>query len=230
MEKRFYIAYGSNMNKEQMARRCPGAEPIGTTIIQGYELLFKGSGTGAYLTIERADGEHVQAAVWATTAEDEASLDRYEGCPSLYYKKEMDIRIREAGSQRKRKARAYVYIMHEDREIGMPEDEYIYTCLQGCRDFGLADYPVRGAIVRSLRYLQKEQEEPLPRICPSCGRSYWGVPATSRKPGHADICPDCGTRESLECLGVGKDEQERILRLIHTYSPREDEPEDPEGI
>ena len=50
--KRYYLAYGSNLNLQQMALRCPMAKPVGTAVIRDYELLFKGSKTGAYLTIE----------------------------------------------------------------------------------------------------------------------------------------------------------------------------------
>ena len=52
MQKRYYIAYGSNLNIRQMRMRCPHARVIGTAVIKDYELLFKGSLTGAYLTIE----------------------------------------------------------------------------------------------------------------------------------------------------------------------------------
>lgn len=52
MEKRYYIAYGSNLNLRQMKMRCPTAKVMGTAVIKNYELLFKGSLTGAYLTIE----------------------------------------------------------------------------------------------------------------------------------------------------------------------------------
>ena len=52
--KRYYLAYGSNLNLEQMSYRCPDAKCIGTARLLGYELLFKGSKTGAYLTIEKA--------------------------------------------------------------------------------------------------------------------------------------------------------------------------------
>ena len=52
MEKRYYIAYGSNLNIWQMLRRCPGARVLGTAVLTGWELLFKGSRTGSYLTIE----------------------------------------------------------------------------------------------------------------------------------------------------------------------------------
>ena len=51
-----YIAYGSNLNVGQMSRRCPGAIPVGTARIENYELLFRGSKTGSYLTIEPKEG------------------------------------------------------------------------------------------------------------------------------------------------------------------------------
>ena len=50
--KRFYIAYGSNLNVRQMRMRCPDAVIIGTAFIPDYRLLFKGSKSGNYLTIE----------------------------------------------------------------------------------------------------------------------------------------------------------------------------------
>ena len=40
--KKLYIAYGSNMDEEQMAFRCPTATLVGTAIVEGYELMFKG--------------------------------------------------------------------------------------------------------------------------------------------------------------------------------------------
>lgn len=54
MEKRYYIAYGSNLNIRQMRMRCPSARIIGTSVLKDYELLFKGSKTGSYLTVERS--------------------------------------------------------------------------------------------------------------------------------------------------------------------------------
>lgn len=77
MNKRYYIAYGSNLNIYQMRFRCPNARIIGTAVVPDYELLFKGSKTGSYLTIEPKKGSSVPVAVWETTAEDEAALDRY---------------------------------------------------------------------------------------------------------------------------------------------------------
>ena len=54
--KKYYIAYGSNLNVQQMKFRCPGAKVVGISVIKGYELLYKGSNTGSYLTIEKRKG------------------------------------------------------------------------------------------------------------------------------------------------------------------------------
>lgn len=91
MEKRYYIAYGSNLNINQMKLRCPSARIIGTSEVPNYELLFKGSKTGSYLTIEPKEGSSVPVAVWEVSERDELALDRYEGYPHFYYKKEMRL-------------------------------------------------------------------------------------------------------------------------------------------
>ena len=54
--KRYYIAYGSNLNVGQMRMRCPYATILGTANLKGWALLFKGSKTGSYLTIEPKRG------------------------------------------------------------------------------------------------------------------------------------------------------------------------------
>ena len=136
MKKRYYIAYGSNLNITQMRIRCPEARIIGTAVVPDYELLFKGSKTGSYITIEHKRGSNVPAAVWETTASDEASLDRYEGFPTFYYKKEMKLPIVGIKTGKERNRNVYVYIMHEDRPIGIPSAHYIDTCMIGYMTFG----------------------------------------------------------------------------------------------
>lgn len=53
------------------------------------------------------------------------------------------------------------------------------------------------------------------RKCPNCGAEYQGYPAISRKDNKTPICPDCGTREALEAMGVSVKEQEHIINTIH---------------
>lgn len=53
------------------------------------------------------------------------------------------------------------------------------------------------------------------RTCPLCGKSYTGHPALSRTDSETLICPDCGTRQALDSIGVSQEEQEKILETIH---------------
>ena len=52
-------------------------------------------------------------------------------------------------------------------------------------------------------------------VCPRCGKEYTGRPALSRADNQTPICPDCGTREALESIGIDTAEQDKILRAIH---------------
>ena len=79
--KRYYIAYGSNLNVGQMRMRCPHATILGTANLKGWELLFKGSKTGSYLTIEKSEDGTIPVVIWEVTAPDEAALDRYGDSP-----------------------------------------------------------------------------------------------------------------------------------------------------
>ena len=128
---RFYLAYGSNLNVEQMQYRCPGAEIVTTAMIPDYQLMFKGSKTGSYLTIEKLPGAQVPVAVWRVTDADIASLDRYEGFPTFYYKREFTLDCADG-----KRHRCFAYIMHEDHVLGIPSDWYVKTCLAGYMHFG----------------------------------------------------------------------------------------------
>ena len=55
-------------------------------------------------------------------------------------------------------------------------------------------------------------------LCPRCGKTFKGHPALSRLDNKTQICPDCGTREALESIGVNETEQEKIIATIHNYT------------
>ena len=63
----------------------------------------------------------------------------------------------------------------------------------------------------------KENDVAQIQICPRCGRTYRGHPAVSRADNKTLICPDCGTREALESMGLDTSEQERILAVMKKY-------------
>ena len=57
------------------------------------------------------------------------------------------------------------------------------------------------------------------RVCPLCGAAYNEPPALSRTDNETLICPDCGTRQALESIGVDTEEREKILSIIHRNRP-----------
>ena len=91
MRGKLYIAYGSNLNLEQMQYRCPTAKFVGTGILENYELQFKGSLHNAHATIAPKPGAAVPVGIWEIQSADELRLDYYEGYPSYYFKQELDI-------------------------------------------------------------------------------------------------------------------------------------------
>ena len=86
MQTKLYLAYGSNLNLRQMARRCPSAELLGYTYLEDTRLIYRGSLSGYYLSIEDAAGCRVPCGVFRITPRDERNLDRYEGYPNFYGK------------------------------------------------------------------------------------------------------------------------------------------------
>ena len=134
--RKIYIAYGSNLNIRQMKRRCPDAELLSIGSLKNWTLDFRGSKTGSYATIHRKKGSLVPVALWKISKRDEENLDRYEGYPRFYQKKNVYVFANNG-----EKIKGMVYIMRSDARLGQPSDYYIETIRQGYVDTGLdTDY------------------------------------------------------------------------------------------
>ena len=133
--KRLYLAYGSNLNVEQMKYRCATAKVYGKGVLHGYRLLFKGGRENAYLTIEPFEGGKVPVVIWDIKPKDEIALDRYEGYPSFYYKEDMEVEI-ETGET----VTAMVYIMTREMKdrikLNLPSRIYLATVKEGYENHG----------------------------------------------------------------------------------------------
>jgi len=123
-----YLAYGSNLNKEQMQRRCPGARPVGARFLPHAQLVFRGVADVVY---DPDPASRCPVALWRITPADEVVLDRYEGVASGFYAK-CYIKIRING----RPEECLVYCM-QSHEIAPPGEWYLDVIAQGYRDFGL---------------------------------------------------------------------------------------------
>lgn len=133
MTKKYYMAYGSNLNLADMKKRCKDSELFGSGYLEGYKLSFNGKDKRTYLTIKEFRDSKVPVGVFRTSEADERALDTYESYPDLYYKKDIDLTI-DAGEGPK-KIRAYTYIMDERYGINTPSEDYFATCLKGYEDF-----------------------------------------------------------------------------------------------
>ena len=90
MKTKIYGAYGSNINLEQMAYRCPHAEVYKVGYINGYRLTFR---SGGFANIEKSEGDRVPVLLWVITEQCEKTLDHYEGYPSFYIKQNISVEI-----------------------------------------------------------------------------------------------------------------------------------------
>ena len=143
MDTKIYAAYGSNMNNRQMAVRCPGAIAIGKGVIEGYRLTFR---RGGFANIEPAAKERVPVVLWRTNDQHEWALDRYEGFPRFYIKKNIEVDTYPAGEP----VKAYVYVMADEMrgEYTVPSAHYFTGVWQGCRDHGLDCSHLDAALAR----------------------------------------------------------------------------------
>lgn len=131
----FYLAYGSNLNLEQMAKRCPTAKLVGVGLLEDYRLIFR-----YYLTIEKQKGSVVPFALWEIDEESEQMLDYYEGFPHFYRKEYVNVLVGE------KLLCAMVYVMNEDQICyALPSLTYYTAVLKGYRDAGLNESHLKNA-------------------------------------------------------------------------------------
>lgn len=135
-----YFAYGSNMNIEQMMRRCPDSHLIGVGVLKGYSLTFKGSSMSAVATIEPNEDSEVPVVMWSISEMDEKKLDIYEGFPRLYIKRQLKVH---AG---KKTVSGFAYIMTDGKSIGLPSTGYFDIILEGYEENGIDTKPLFGAL------------------------------------------------------------------------------------
>lgn len=144
---RYYIAYGSNLSINQIKKRCPQVEFVGTANLENYKLEFKTAyGGRAFATVTPSNGCSVQVAVFKLTPNDEKNLDFYEGVKGKHYFKEMlDIMVNG------RMLRAMVYRMNLASVHSLPSIEYLSTIYEGYEDYDFDMSVVDIAIAESIK-------------------------------------------------------------------------------
>lgn len=135
-----YFAFGSNMNREQMSRRCPRAEFLGPVSLPGWKLVARG-----VADVDRVEGGTVHGALWRLTADCVENLDRYEGFPSFYGREVVRVSDHEGGGYW-----AWVYVMAEGHKRHESPFSFSYAsaCALGARQCGV---PVDPLFVRDIQ-------------------------------------------------------------------------------
>ncbi len=139
-----YVAYGSNMNLDQMAYRCPDSVVIGTGKLYGWKLVFNCHAD----IIETGDMNDVlPVVIWDIADQDWDYLDRYEGYPSYYIRRGVEVEFDDGGCDI-----AIVYIMADNRKgICPPSKTYFDGIVRGCIENGIDVEYLYDAAEHSLR-------------------------------------------------------------------------------
>lgn len=127
----YYIAYGSNLNKEEMKQRCKDAKLVFLARLENYTLTYRGNPGRAYLTVDKKKGDFVRVAIWDVSENDKKSLDEYEDYPYLYDCFEEKVLL-----ENNETITGFIYQMYDRFPICKPSDSYMERCKQGYKDMG----------------------------------------------------------------------------------------------
>lgn len=115
-----YVAYGSNMNLEQMAYRCPNSKVVCNGELHGWKLVFNVHAD----VISGSNNDIVPVVVWDIADDDWMMLDMYEGYPSYYIKKMVNV-VLDNGDNKD----AIVYVMTDNRKGICPPVSSYFNCI-----------------------------------------------------------------------------------------------------
>ena len=120
-----YFAYGSNLQQQQMRRRCKDSIFIKSFILKDHILNFRSQYKVA--DIEELKGSFVPGAIYEISKSDEKKLDIYEDYPLLYKKKYFIIKDK----------KVMTYFMNSKSSFKYPSTRYLNIIKQGYKDCNL---------------------------------------------------------------------------------------------
>ena len=129
-----HFAYGSNMSRALMLRRCPHAKALGTASISGWRFIITPDGFGS---IKPCPGEIVSGVLWRLTPRDLAAINAYESLDSgLYVRRQLPVRFGP------RRVSALFYIARRRGE-GRPRPGYMNVVIEAARDWKMPERQLR---------------------------------------------------------------------------------------
>ena len=122
-----YFAFGSNLYRKQMKKRCKDSKYIGCHKLRGYKLVFRHMYYGGGVAdVERKKNSTVLGAIYRISKKDEKKLDVYEDFPHVYTKKYFKILGK----------KVMFYYMPKKSKTIPPSRRYLNLIIKGYKDCG----------------------------------------------------------------------------------------------
>jgi len=129
-----YFAYGSNMNRAAMQRRCPGARAIGPAVLDNFRFFIGIDGWGS---VKLKPGATVHGVLWRLSPRDIAALHAYELLhKGLYEVRHLPVRLGP------RRVTAMIYLLRR-RSVGRPKPGYVEMIASAARAWKLPERYIR---------------------------------------------------------------------------------------
>lgn len=140
-----YFAYGSNLNYKQMNYTCPDNKFIKRACLDDYEFAYDGHSNkwdGAVANILKSVDNIVWGGLYEISESDLANLDRREGFPKSYDRKELEVKDDQGNNYL---AITYFRI---GKEIGIPSNRYRKIVVSGAKDCDLPHGYVKKNLIK----------------------------------------------------------------------------------
>ena len=141
----YYFAYGSNMSEERIRENCKNPKFVDIGYIKDYKFVYDGYSIrwgGAVANIIPKKGEIVWGVIYEISEDDLKALDRQEGYPKTYDRKEITVFCVNKNIEIK----AYVYL-REGEPAGKPAKEYVDTCVKGAKEHGIPEDYIKNVLM-----------------------------------------------------------------------------------
>lgn len=143
-----YFAYGSNIDWNQMRKRCPSSRFVGVAVLHDHKLAFTRKSTTRDCGVADAvpeDGRDVWGVVYEITDLDVGKLDSSEGywpgrVKNSYWRRECVVCVEEDEG---RPLTVWAYFAEPQQNPPLPNAEYKELILSGARHWHLPEKYVR---------------------------------------------------------------------------------------
>ena len=132
--EKLYFAYGSNLNRGQMERRCPRSKVYCKGVLEEYTLIFRRGATDVrpgVADVVPCVGGKVFGGLYTLTPQDIDSLDCREGVTHVYQRGPCEVKVREEIVP------AFFYYMNPEFLVKKPCRSYYEKIVDGYEKWGI---------------------------------------------------------------------------------------------